>query len=427
VTNVIRLDGCGGEGDAETSATGMAALRLITGMDAEEFAAALCNELGWPVPLFTYLEWEREGGDTVPPEVLHAARNVALRNPLGGRTASVDRRQFLRSVAGFSALAATGFPSGARALGSMLNVADSGRSWRASPETAADLETLVESYRRAYAGTSAVSELLPGTIGLMHLLIDLGRRDQWPGDPAQLASLVGQTALLAGLLHLMGPRDLVAGKAHYGVALTAAREADDWDLASYVMGSLAFHAHSARRLADAQAIIGAAWDLASRHAAPRTRAWAASLASELHARSGDALRSSRMLEIAFGAMAKTQEVPSWKGIGWFDEARLLAYHGGNLLILGKHSEAEELLRRSLRHLDPLRVKHRSTTSADLAMSLARRGEVDESCAYASQALSLATSISHRESVDRVRGVHFRLLEWRTHPSVRQLAEQLQAA
>jgi hypothetical protein len=134
-----------------------------------------------------------------------------------------------------------------------------------------------------------------------------------------------------------------------------------------------------------------------------------------------------MLEIAFGAMAKTQEVPSWKGIGWFDEARLLAYHGGNLLILGKHSEAEELLRRSLRRLDPLRVKHRSTTSADLAMSLARRGEVDESCAYASQALSLATSISHRESVDRVRGVHFRLLEWRTHPSVRQLAEQLQAA
>jgi hypothetical protein len=78
-------------------------------------------------------------------------------------------------------------------------------------------------------------------------------------------------------------------------------------------------------------------------------------------------------------------------------------------------------------LDPLRVKHRSTTSADLAMSLARRGEVDESCAYASQALSLATSISHRESVERVRGVHFRLLRWRTQPSVRQLTEQLEAA
>jgi hypothetical protein len=427
VTNVIRLDGRASEGDAEPSAIGMAALRLVTGMDAEEFAAALCNELGWPVPLFAYREWEREGSDPAPREVLEAARNVALRNPLGARKTSIDRRHFLRSVGGFSALVASGFPGGPRALGGMLNVADTDRSWRASPETATDLETLVASYRHAYAGTSAVPELLPGTIGLMHLLIDLGKRDQWPGDSARLASLVGQTALLAGLLHLMGPRDLVAGKAHYSVALTAAREADDWDLASYVMGSLAFHAHSTRRLADAQTIIGAAWDLASRQAAPRTRAWAASLASELHARSGDALRSSRMLDVAFGAMAKTQEAPSWKGVGWFDEARLLAYHGGNLLILGKHSEAEDLLRRSLRHLDPLRVKHRSTTSADLAMSLAQRGEVDESCAYASQALSLATSISHRESVDRVRGVHFRLLQWRTHPSVRQLAEQLAAA
>jgi hypothetical protein len=427
VTDVIHLDGAASDGNAETSATSIAALRLITGMDAEEFAAALGQELGWPVPLFAYLEWEREGGNPAPADLLEAARRVALSNPIGARKPSIDRRHFLRSVVGFSALVAAGFPVGARALGGMLSVADADRSWRASPETAADLETLVASYRRAYAGSSAVSELLPGTIGLMHLLVDLGRRDQWPGDSAQLASLVGQMALLAGLLHVMGPRDLVAGKVHYDVALAAAREADDWDPASYVMGSLAFQAHSARRVADAQAIIDAAWDLASRHAAPRTRAWAASLASELHARSGDAARSSRMLEIAFGAMGKTRAEPSWKGVGWFDEARLLAYHGGNLLILGKHSKAEDLLRRSLQRLDPLRVKHRSTTSADLAMSLAQRGEVDESCAYASQALSLATSISHRESVERVRGVHFRLLQWRTQPSVRQLTEQLEAA
>ena len=427
MTNVIRLDGHTSEGDAEPAATGVAALRVVTGMDAEEFAAGLSDELGWPVPLFAYLEWEREGGEPAPPEVLKAARIVALRNPIGARKPSMDRRHFLRSVVGFSALVGSGFPVGAKNLGGMLTVADGDRSWRASQETASDLETLVGSYRRAYAGSSAVPELLPGTIGLMHMLVDLGRRDQWPGDSARLASLVGQTSLLAGLLHVMGPRDLVGAKAHYDIALTAAREAGDWDLASYVMGSLAFHAHTARRPGDAQTLIDAAWGLASRHGAPRTRAWAASLSSELYARSGDGSSSSRMLEMAFGAMAKTKEEPAWKGVGWFDEARLLAYHGGNLLILGKHSEAEDLLRRSLKRLDPLRVKHRSTTSADLAMSLARRGEVDESCAYASQALSLAASIAPRESMDRVRGVHFRLLQWRSHPSVRQLTDQLEAA
>jgi tetratricopeptide (TPR) repeat protein len=427
VTNVIRLDGGAGGDDAEPSATGIAALRLITGMDAEEFAAALGNELGWPVPVLVYLQWERDRGIPAPPETIEAARKVALRNTIRSGTPRMDRRYFLGSVVGLSALAATGFPIQARTVGGTPNAAGTGSAWRTSPETAADLEMLVASYRRAYAGKSAVADLLPGTGGLMHLLIDLGRHDQWPGPRAQLASLIGQTALLAGLLHLMGPRDLEAAKTHYDLALVAAREAEDWDLASYVMGSLAFQAHSARRPTDAQTIIGAAWDLTSRHASPRTRAWAAALASELHARAGDELRSGRLLETALGAMEKTREEPSWKGVGWFDKARLLAYNGGNLLILGKYTEAEDVLRSSLKQLDPIRLKHRSTTSADLAMSLAQRGEVEESCAYASRALSLATSISHRESINRVRGVHFRLLQWRTDPAVRQLTEQLEAA
>lgn len=190
--HVIRLDGSASDGDAETSATSMAALRLITGMDAEEFAAVLGQELGWPVPLFVYLGWEREGGKPAPADLLEAARKVALSNPIGARKPSMDRRHFFGSVVGFSALVAAGFPAGARALGGMLSVANAGGSWRASPETAADLETLVASYRRAYAGSSAVSELLPGTIGLMHLLMDLGRRDQWPGDSAQLDTHPGE-------------------------------------------------------------------------------------------------------------------------------------------------------------------------------------------------------------------------------------------
>jgi hypothetical protein len=75
----------------------------------------------------------------------------------------------------------------------------------------------------------------------------------------------------------------------------------------------------------------------------------------------------------------------------------------------------------------MRLKHRSTASADLAMVLALRHEIDESCSRATEALALATAIAHRESVDRVRGVQFRLLRWRTHPAVVHLTEQLEAA
>jgi hypothetical protein len=395
-------------------------------MPVDEFADAVGTELGWPVPLYVYLEWEREGA-APPPEALDAARNVALRNPIGARAVDVSRRRFLGGVIGLSTLAAAGFPIRARPLSGMLAIGGPGRAWRASSETADDLETLVGSYRRAYAGKAAAPELLPGMSGLMHLLIDLGRRDQWPTGTERLASLVGQAALVVGLLQLMGSHDLGAAKVHYDLALRSAREANDWDLASYGLGSLAFHAALSRRPADARTIVDAASDLAGRRGSPRTRAWAAALASELYARAGREGASRRSLEIARAALDGTREEPSWKGVGWFDEARLLAYDGGGLLLLGKYAAAEELLRLSLRRLDPLRLKHRATTSADLALVLALRGDVDESCARADDALTFATEISHRESVDRVRGVHFRLMRWKGHPAVRQLTERLQAA
>ena len=61
MTNVIPFDGR--PGDAETPpATGMSALRLITGMEVDEFAEAVGRELGPPVPLYVYLEWERTTG-----------------------------------------------------------------------------------------------------------------------------------------------------------------------------------------------------------------------------------------------------------------------------------------------------------------------------------------------------------------------------
>jgi len=301
-----------------------------------------------------------------------------------------------------------------------------GREWRASPEMAADLETMVGAYRQAYAGKAAVTELLPGTAGLMCVLLDLRRRDQWPEDPARLVSLVGQTAVLAGLLHLMGPRDLEASRAHYDLALRAAREAQDWDLASYVLGSLAFLAVSAHRPAESRAFRDAAWELAVRRASPRTCAWVAALASELFARDGDEMSSRRFLDMGFAAMKRTADDPAWKGVGWFDKPRLVAYEGGNLLLLGRHSAAEEFLRSSLARLDPTRIKHRCTLSADVAMTLANLGEIEEAGVRAMDALLLARSIAHQESIDRVRRVHVRLLSWREHGAVRALTEQLQA-
>src|SRR4051794_25250507 len=66
VTNVIPFDGRPGYAE-RPAATGMSALRLVTGMGVDEFAEAVARELGSPVPLYVYLEWEKDDGAAPPP------------------------------------------------------------------------------------------------------------------------------------------------------------------------------------------------------------------------------------------------------------------------------------------------------------------------------------------------------------------------
>lgn len=98
----------------------------------DEFSSTVAEELGWSVPLFVYLEWERDGAHPPPPEALDAARKVALHNPIGSRSASISRRRFLGGVVGFSALAATGFPARTQPLAAPFDMGGSGRKWRLS-------------------------------------------------------------------------------------------------------------------------------------------------------------------------------------------------------------------------------------------------------------------------------------------------------
>jgi hypothetical protein len=65
------------------------------------------RELGSPVPLYVYLEWEKDDGAAPPRRALKAARDVALRNPIGAKASDLSRRSFLEGVIGLSTLAAT--------------------------------------------------------------------------------------------------------------------------------------------------------------------------------------------------------------------------------------------------------------------------------------------------------------------------------
>ena len=64
----------------------------------DEFAEAVGRELGRPVPLYVYLEWEKDDGPAPPPRAVTAARDVAHRNPIGSRASDLSRRGFLRGT-----------------------------------------------------------------------------------------------------------------------------------------------------------------------------------------------------------------------------------------------------------------------------------------------------------------------------------------
>src|SRR4051812_42925639 len=104
-------------------------------MEADEFAAAVGDELGWSLPLFVYVQWEKDEA-TAPAAVLDAARAVSERHPIAPPGSPISRRCFLGGALGLSVLAGSQLAA-RRPWGALPAV-----GWRAGERTADDLEQL---------------------------------------------------------------------------------------------------------------------------------------------------------------------------------------------------------------------------------------------------------------------------------------------
>src|SRR4051794_1350179 len=105
LTNVIPLDRrLARTGPLRPPTPSIGAFRATTGMDANEFADALGEVLGWPVPVFVYLQWEAAGAGGAPADVLHAARRICLESPIGAAATNLSRRQFITGLVALSSL-----------------------------------------------------------------------------------------------------------------------------------------------------------------------------------------------------------------------------------------------------------------------------------------------------------------------------------
>lgn len=285
-----------------------------------------------------------------------------------------------------------------------------------------DLSEIGVLYRRSYRAVPSES-LLPLAVGQVRLAFSLEPADQPQPQRVALIRHAGQMAALAGVVQMLDLGDFTAADPLLRLAAQAAGAIGDAELTAVVYGCRAFHAGYSGDLPDGLDWAQAGQDAAARGASPRTRAWVAAVASEMHASLADADGCARALEQARNALARPAQDERWAGIGWLDEAKLDAYEGGDLSRLGRHGAAIERLTHALDTLDPSMARHRATALVDRADALAASGEAEAACRDAGEALETVARVHHAETLRRITKVALAVRAHRS-PAARSLREHL---
>lgn len=307
------------------------------------------------------------------------------------------RRTFLTQAAGMvgTVLALTDDPleiSSRRAVSS--------KSLSFDKETLEGLEQTTLGLRRAYRSAGALSLLgaSHGTLNLLTEMMPYAGRHQ-----SRLVTAVGQTAGLIGVMLTLDLNDFDAGGHYLSIATRAAKQANNDELLAFILGAYAFHAaYSPETDADGgREYADAALTIAKRGISPVTHGWLSAVASEMYATGKNELACRRLLDDAAKHLDAADPSEPWAGIGVFNAEKLAAYVGGDLMRLGRYSEAQQHLHDALDRLDGSLVKHRGTAYVDLAEAYAANGQAEEAVGYARNALTIVNDTRHAMSLKRI--------------------------
>ncbi|MEU2855644.1 hypothetical protein [Streptomyces syringium] len=327
---------------------------------------------------------------------------------------SVERRTFMRGAA---AVPLTG----------MLAAVEPGRIAYAANSTAVDAATVQQlgvvsaAYRRGYQQMPAPA-LLNAARSHFQLLASLQPERQSDEVRQGLLSQMGQMAALAGAVAFLDLGAREDGKAYTATGLQLAKACGDHDLFALLWAGRAFQtAYEGDQEGGVDCAL-AAVDHA-RNGSARMRAWCSAVASEMHAACGDETGCRRFLDDAREHIESPADDERWRGIGWFDTAKLDAYEGGDLVRLGKHEMALGRLDTALDHLDSSMRRHRATAHADRADAYTTAGHPEAAIDDAHASLALLEQVHHDETLRRITAVHARLRPLRL-PGTRSLTEHL---
>lgn len=284
------------------------------------------------------------------------------------------------------------------------------------------LDDAVADFGRQYL-TTPQTIMLPRVLRLRRYACSLLEGRQSLIQQQRLYQSVGWlSALLRHIAFDLGHQ--APAEAHCVAALRFAHEAEARDLTAWTLGTRTMvalffgQAEKAARYAQSACEASVpATPIAARAAAQEARAWA---------RLGDTKRAERALGLAQELFSRLPHVPE-PGIFSFQAPYLPFYAGTAYIWLDQPARAERNARDALAQCD-LEPEQwpvaRVSARFDLAIALARQGEVDEACAVAAEALHLVSARPTEPARQRAVELISSLSPHRELSAVREMKERM---
>jgi transcriptional regulator with XRE-family HTH domain len=268
---------------------------------------------------------------------------------------------------------------------------------RAATATVTELEQLAQRYRTLHATADPTALLTPVAAHVRMVSAALGREHP-AAERRRLLRNRATVAILAGRLAYEDLGDALSGRAYYGLAADSAREADDDQAATTVLGYSAQLAHSEGMTSAAFDHLAAA--LAHAERAPALAPWLASIQATIHADSGDHTCAAEALHRA----EPTAHQPSTQPDLLLDygPAHLAAATGYVHLRAGHHIAARAALVAAVDQLPPAARRARILALTDLATAELHAGNLPDACRYATTAADLLHHTPYATGTDRLR-------------------------
>lgn len=196
-----------------------------------------------------------------------------------------------------------------------------------SGDTVEALEDLATRYRSLYHSTPP-AELLTPVRAHLRTSLDLLKASMSASQQTRLLRNHSEVATLAGRLSFFDLHDAQSARHYLGLAVEAAREAQDDVLAALALGHAAFLPAKEGRCRAASDYLGGASHSARRVAIPAVEAWLAAVEAEVWTAAGDealALRSVERAEAGLSQSGSGTSPPAC--FDYFDAVRLNGFKG----------------------------------------------------------------------------------------------------